>query len=203
VRRALVLALAVACRSSDQAPPSPPPGPAVAVAPPAANPEQLVTLGCTSCHGADILAQQQLTEKQWAGVVKKMAGWGALVEDKDQHAVAALLAAKFGAGATPAPRPVASGDALAAIEPTEDGALAGGDAARGKVLYVQACAACHAEDARGNAIGVNLVDRYLLYRAADFAAYVRVGRGRMPPAPLPDAQLADLLAWLRTLRAES
>jgi len=64
------------------------------------------------------------------------------------------------------------------------------------------CAPCHAEDGRGAEVGVNLVDRPLLYRAADFARWVRVGRGRMPGfKDVGDAQIADLLAHLRARRA--
>lgn len=48
---------------------------------------------CLTCHSADIIVQQHLTEKQWAADVTKMAGWGAPVpEDKRAELVAYLLA---------------------------------------------------------------------------------------------------------------
>ena len=195
MKRAVLLAFAIACRSSDKSAPAP----AAKPAPATSDAAQLVALSCTACHGADLLAQQRLTKKQWEAGVKKMVGWGALVEDKDQAALVDYLAAHYD-GATFSP-PEASAEALTAIEPTDDGAFGSGVAARGRDLYTQACAACHAPDGKGNAIGTNLVDRYLLYRANDFAAIVRAGRGRMPAQPLADPQIADLLAFLRSLPA--
>ena len=199
MRRALVLLALCACRSKEEPPPAPQPAPPAPAAAPAPTPEELVALSCTECHGGDILAQQRITQKQWEAGVKKMVGWGALVEDKAQPALVQYLAATYAASAAPYAPPEASEDALGAIEPTDDGAFADGASARGHELYTRSCAACHAPDARGNAIGTNLVDRYLLYRAADFAALLREGRGRMPAQPLQDQQIADLLAWLRTL----
>jgi cytochrome c553 len=191
MNRALAIAILVACRSSD------PPAPKPHVV--ATTPEQLVALSCTACHGADLLAQQRITPKQWDAGVKKMVGWGALVEAKDQPALIAYLASHYDGSAAPYTPAEANEDALAAVEPTDDGGFAGGAVERGHELYTQLCTACHAPDGRGNAIGTNLVDRYLLFRAADFAAIVRGGRGRMPAQALTDSQIADLLAFLRTL----
>jgi mono/diheme cytochrome c family protein len=53
---------------------------------------------CLTCHAADVVAQQHLTEKQWAAEIVKMAGWGAPVPEKDREALAAYLAANFGPG---------------------------------------------------------------------------------------------------------
>jgi hypothetical protein len=47
---------------------------------------------------------------------------------------------------------------------------------------------------------VILVDRPVLYRAADLAETVRRGRGKMPPIPMTDAEVADVLAHLRRLK---
>ena len=45
---------------------------------------------------------------------------------------------------------------------------------------------------------MNLVDKPRLYRAPEFSAIVRAGKGRMPAyEQLSDEQLADLLAFLR------
>lgn len=47
---------------------------------------------CLNCHSADLVAQQRLTEKQWAAEVDKMVRWGAAVpEDKKETLVAYLL----------------------------------------------------------------------------------------------------------------
>jgi mono/diheme cytochrome c family protein len=197
VKRALAVVVVAACRSSEPPAPSPAPAPVPQVA--ATSPEQLVALSCTACHGADLLAQQRISPKQWEASVKKMVGWGAFVEDKEQPALVAYLAAHYDGSAAPYVAPEASEDARAAVEPTDDGVFAGGVVGRGHELYMQVCAACHAPDGRGNALGTNLVDRYLLFRAADFAAIVRAGRGRMPAQPLRDPQIGDLLAFLRTL----
>ncbi|HTR50685.1 MAG TPA: c-type cytochrome [Kofleriaceae bacterium] len=201
--RALALALALAaCRSSSEPPkPAPAPEAGVAGAGSAHTPEELVALACTGCHGPDLPAQQRLTAKQWDATVKKMSGWGALVDDKDVPALSAYLASRYNGSAAPYVPPETSEDALAAIEPTDDGAYANGVATRGRELYTKTCGACHAPDARGSSLGTNLVDRYLLFRATDFAAIVRAGRGRMPAQPLRDPDIADVLAFLRTLGA--
>ena len=85
--RRLILVALVACKSSSSSEQPPAPEPP--------HPEQLVALSCTACHGTDLLAQQRLTAKQWEAGVKKMVGWGALVEAKDQPALVAYLAASF------------------------------------------------------------------------------------------------------------
>ena len=175
-------------------------GAAVTLAPatPKVDVEVVVKNGCLSCHTDQMLEQQRLTPKQWAGEVKKMIGWGALVEPEVTDALVAYLAARFGPDAGPYdPSRIASAAAAAAIAPEADGPLGGGDAKRGALLFRLRCSPCHAENGRGQ-IGVNLVDRPLLYRATEFAAIVRAGKGRMPPAPdLSDGAVGDLLADLR------
>lgn len=161
----------------------------------------LVENNCLSCHAADMVAQQRLTAKQWASVVKKMHGWGAPVEPENVEPLIAYLAAHQGPSAAPyAPAAVPAAEAARAVDPLPDGPFAGGDAKKGLVAYHEMCAPCHAENGRGAEVGVNLVDRPLLHRAADFARWVRVGRGRMPGfKDVGDAQIADLLAHLRAL----
>ncbi len=164
----------------------------------------LIAQNCLSCHTEEMVAQQRLTAGQWGNVVKKMHGWGAPVEPENVDPLVAYLAATYGLSAGPYRAPtIDEGAAAAALAPQPDGAFAGGDAKRGAVSYHELCATCHAEDGRGAALGVNLVDRPLLYRAGDFARSVRVGRGRMPSfgdQAVPDRQLADVLSHLRTLR---
>ena len=60
--------------------------------------KDLADRACLTCHAADVVAQQHLTEKQWAAEVVKMAGWGAPVPERDREALVAYLAANFGPG---------------------------------------------------------------------------------------------------------
>ena len=151
---------------------------------------------CLSCHQMEMLEQQRLTEAQWTKVVTKMQGWGANLEPKDAPPLIAWLSASFGpdAGAWPV-----TGRALSPITPANDGKYANGKAETGKALFTDRCSGCHGPEARGH-IGVNLVDRPFLYRADDFARTVRQGRGKMPAAKIEDAEVADILAHLRSLR---
>ncbi len=164
----------------------------------------LVANNCLSCHSQDMLAQQRLTAAQWAKVVTKMHGWGAPMEDqKEIDAVAAHLASLYGPDAGPYTMPVMLAEhAEAALAPLPDGAFASGDAEKGAALYKELCATCHGANAQGDKLGVNLVDRPLLYRAPEFAERSRIGRGKMPAFPtLTDPQIASLLAHLRKQRS--
>ena len=73
---------------------------------------------------------------------------------------------------------------------------------QGHELYLKySCYACHGYDGHGGA-GARLVP--LAITEARFTAYVRNPRGRMPPYTdrvLSDAQLADLLAYIKSLPA--
>lgn len=146
-----------------------------------------------------MIGQQRLTQAQWQKTVTKMVGWGANVEPAEVAPLVAYLSENYGpdAGAYVA-ETVPAAEALAEIAPTED-PFPRGDAERGKPLYTDKCQGCHGPDARG-AIGVNLVDRPFLYRAADVAKTIRKGRGKMLPLPLSDAEIADVLAHLRQLK---
>lgn len=160
----------------------------------------LVQGGCLSCHSEHMLAQQRLTQAQWQKTVTKMVAWGANVEPGEVAPLVAYLAENHGpdAGAYVA-ETIPAAEALAEIAPMPDDPLPPGDPARGKPLYTDKCQGCHGPDARG-AIGVNLVDRPFLYRAADVAKTIRKGRGKMLPIALSDAEIADVLAYLRTLK---
>ena len=52
--------------------------------------------GCMSCHSTDMIAQQRLTEKQWAAEVTKMIGWGADVPEDKRAELVAYLVRNFG-----------------------------------------------------------------------------------------------------------
>ncbi|HYK42338.1 MAG TPA: cytochrome c [Thermoanaerobaculia bacterium] len=51
---------------------------------------------CMTCHSADMVAQQRLTEKQWAAEVTKMTGWGADVPADRREELIAYLVKNFG-----------------------------------------------------------------------------------------------------------
>ena len=199
----------LACSKEQRA--TPKPADAAASATPSAAPtpavlssdegRALVKNACLSCHSDEMLAQQRLTPAQWSKEVTKMAGWGANLEPSEVAPLAAWLASAYGPDAGPyAAATIAAEDAPLEIAPLPDGPFGGGDPERGAPLYVDKCSACHAPDARGH-IGVNLVERPILYRAPELAEMVRRGRGKMVPLPLTDAQIADILAYLRRLKA--
>jgi mono/diheme cytochrome c family protein len=212
----LAIASLVGCRAKENATVDAPDAQASAVARPSAadaaagaatpmvSPDrgaELVAANCQACHTEEMLRQQRLTATQWEKVVKKMAGWGANVDADDLPVVARYLGVEYGPDAGSYQPPVVAA-ALVSREtaPLEDGVFAGGNVARGGSLFAARCAPCHGADARGQ-IGVNLVDRPLLYRAADFAKTVRDGRAKMPAQPATsDGEVSDLLAHLRTLR---
>ena len=203
----VVLGLVAACRSKGGPPAEPvdaglaarlarPPPPA----PPRDHGQELIVEGCLSCHTEEILRQQRLSAAQWEKVVKKMAGWGANVSSDDLPVVSAYLATHYGPDAgTYEVGYIGPAQADREIAPLDDGSFAGGTADRGGSIYATRCASCHGADARGQ-VGVNLVDRPLLYRAADFARTLRDGRAKMPAQPsTTDGEVADLLAHLRRL----
>jgi mono/diheme cytochrome c family protein len=161
----------------------------------------LVAQACLSCHTEHMLSQQRLTQAQWTKTVTKMVGWGALLDASEVAPVVAYLSASYGPDAGPVEvENVRADDALAELAPTPDDPIPAGDADKGKATFLEKCAGCHGQDARGGTLGVLLVDRPLLYRASELARTVRKGRGRMPPIRMTDAELGDVLAHLRRLR---
>jgi mono/diheme cytochrome c family protein len=177
--------------------------PAAAVAASAAPTAEVPILGddCLACHTGDLIRQQRLTDKQWTKTLDKMRTWGAPTEDEN---VAALLAQLEAVGAKDAgpfhPQILSVDEAASLFARQPDGVFAGGDAKRGSTLYADQCAPCHADDAKGGALGVALAGAHVLDRASDLAAIVRAGRGRMPGFELAtNADIADDLAYLRSL----
>lgn len=57
-----------------------------------------VEAACYTCHSADLLVQQRLTEKQWIASVDKMIRWGAPVPPEKKDVVVSYLARNFGPG---------------------------------------------------------------------------------------------------------
>ena len=162
----------------------------------------LVRDNCLACHSGEMLEQQRLTPAQWTANVKKMQGWGAAIDAEELPLVAAYLAQGQGLDAGPYTVASANGAVVEAeIAPLPDGPFKGGDPKRGASVWTSSCASCHGADAKGALAGINLVDRPVLYRAAEFAEVVKKGRNKMPEAPtVQDLDIAALLAYLRTLR---
>jgi cytochrome c oxidase cbb3-type subunit 3 len=79
---------------------------------------------------------------------------------------------------------------------------------RGQAQFAQTCGFCHGPDANGGAEGPNLM-RSGLVRHDDngntIGPVIRDGRPKkgMPPVPLSDAQIADVVAYLHWRLAES
>lgn len=75
-----------------------------------------------------------------------------------------------------------------------------GNASRGKELYNASCVVCHGKDATGH-IGPRLAGNAILANDQIFRKTVHQGRHMMPPLKdaLTEEQIADILAWLRTL----
>jgi mono/diheme cytochrome c family protein len=160
----------------------------------------LVAQACLSCHSEHMLAQQRLTEAQWTKTVTKMVGWGANLDSSEVPALVAYLSANYGPAAGPyTAETITADEALAEMAPLPDDPFPAGDPEKGKATFIDKCSGCHGQDARGG-IGVLLVERPILYRAADLARMVRKGRGKMLPLPLTDAEIGDVLAYLRRLR---
>lgn len=160
--------------------------------------ETLVREACLSCHSTQMLAQQRLTPAQWSKTVTKMVTWGANLEPAQVGPLVAYLSSNYGPDAGPYElETVTAAAALAEIAPTPD-PFPPGSVERGKPLFIDKCSGCHGQDARGQ-LGVALIDRPFLYRAADVATTIRKGRGKMLPIPMSDSEIADVLAHLRGL----
>ncbi|MCL4367678.1 MAG: cytochrome c [Actinobacteria bacterium] len=113
----------------------------------------------------------------------------------------------------PTPPPVqAVASATPAVAPKTGGAPAGaaaaaseekpkGDASKGKAVFQARCTACHPNGQAG--VGPSLVGFIARGGEGDLAQRVRAGKGIMPaftPAQVSDADLADLAAFLATLK---
>jgi mono/diheme cytochrome c family protein len=160
----------------------------------------LVVGSCLSCHGEQMLAQQRLTEAQWRETVTRMFDWGAPIEPREIGTIVGYLTATYGTDAGPfVPDKVTAVAAAAELAPQDDGPFGGGEVNHGRLFYLDRCSACHGQNARGHR-GVGLIDRPILYRAADFANIVRRGRGKMQGRSHEDRDVADILAHLRSLR---
>lgn len=117
---------------------------------------------------------------------------------------AALALAACGSGAADDPGPATTV------------ASSGGDSANGAELYSATCASCHGPDAKGLPnLGKDLTSGDFMASTsdADLVAFIKVGRDGSDPAnstgiamppkggnpALTDSDLADIVAYLRTL----
>lgn len=86
----------------------------------------LVRTRCVTCHGADLIVQQRLTQVGWDREVTKMVRWGAPVTDAERAPIVAYLTRSFGL------QPAVSHDAR--------------QVAAGEAIYKEACRQCHEDD---------------------------------------------------------
>ena len=76
-----------------------------------------------------------------------------------------------------------------------------GDSGRGEGLYNSSCIVCHGPQAAGG-IGPRLAGNSVLSNEQAFWKVVYEGRHVMPPlkGAITEPQMADIQAWLKTLR---
>jgi cytochrome c oxidase cbb3-type subunit 3 len=100
------------------------------------------------------------------------------------------------------PAPPGGGLGSGGAKPPQDKAAVD----RGKAAFGINCGFCHGSDARGGSTGPNLWRSEVVLTDRDGSAVAKVIReGRpdkgMPPLPLPDDQIKDVIAFLRSLPA--
>lgn len=125
-----------------------------------------------------------------------------------------LTLAACGGGSAPVNETGETGEASATSTVSAGEATTVGDPAAGQSGYAASCAACHGPDARGIAnLGKDLIDSEFVAAQSDaeLIEFIKVGRDpshpdnttgiAMPPKggnpALTDAQIADIVAWLR------
>lgn len=88
---------------------------------------------CSSCHGADLITSKNVSRSDWQGIVDRMKGYGASLDDKQTTALLDYLVKHYGPkqAASAAPANAAPGKAAAAA------------ADPGKMLLESYCASCH------------------------------------------------------------
>ena len=116
----------------------------------------------------------------------------------------AILAACDGSAPTPTP-PAASAPGQDAASPTVASQAAGGGspAERGQMVFARYCNVCHPGGQRGS--GPSLVGVASNWPDNRLTHTVRNGENRMPPfstASISDADLTDLIAYVRTIKAQ-
>jgi mono/diheme cytochrome c family protein len=90
---------------------------------PAGQGADTVRARCISCHGIELIVQQQLTHEGWLREVEKMTSWGAVIASGEHDALLDYLATSFG------------------VEPAR---TADGTTTKGAAALLQArCQTCH------------------------------------------------------------
>jgi len=82
---------------------------------------------CSSCHGADLITSKKVDRLEWQGIVDRMKGYGAALDDRQTTVLMDYLAKTYGTGAAPAA-------AANAAPPAADA---------GKQILEGYCAGCH------------------------------------------------------------
>jgi cytochrome c5 len=56
---------------------------------------EIVNARCLTCHGAELIVQQRLSEDGWAREVEKMISWGAVVDEAENRILVEYLTRHF------------------------------------------------------------------------------------------------------------
>ena len=158
---------------------------------------------CLMCHGEDMTSRQRLTTKQWTAEVEKMVNWGSpLPPDRKQPLIDHLSETYPSTQPSPPIERIKAGQALAGDAQASVTPLPKADLGRGETLFGTHCAVCHGPGAKGGELGINLVEKPVLLREAEFRTLLKEGRRRMPgfASVVDEASQTDLLAWLRRQR---
>ncbi len=76
--------------------------------------------------------------------------------------------------------------------------MAAGSAEKGKAAFIKhGCWQCHGFDGQGSVAGAKVAPDPMPLEA--LSAFVRNTNGAMPPYPKPDADLADIHAYLKSI----
>ena len=153
---------------------------------------------CEVCHSADLIIQQRLDREKWTAIVNKMVHWGAQVSPSEQEVLLNYLATRYHPDAPPERRSAKGTSPGSALRGTAS--YPTGESRRGRALFAAHCLACHGVDAAGG-IGPKLAANPILLEQGRFWETVLEGRGAMPPwrEALSPQEIADILAWLKTL----
>lgn len=157
--------------------------------------QRLMQARCTLCHSVDLVTQQRLDLPHWQAAVGKMVRWGAQLSAEEQQVLTDFLAGQYSPATPEISRPPArQAIRLTARHPT-------GSAPRGNGLYLGNCLPCHGPAAIGG-MGPKLAAMPILDDESRFWQTVMEGRGAMPAwgGTLAEQDIADIYAWLRTLR---
>jgi len=91
----------------------------------------IVQGGCAGCHGLDLITNKKASQADWTGIVERMRGYGATLNEAQTKTLIDYLVQNFGTGGAPP-----AGGAAPATS-TDD---------EGKALVNGVCASCHAAD---------------------------------------------------------